>query len=39
MASLDAFRLMKNKKWDAVKEMLSKGQLLKADLEVQHGVR
>ncbi len=39
MASLDAFRLMKNKKWDAVKEMLSKGQLSKADLEVQHGVR
>ena len=39
MASKDAFRLMKSKEWDAVKEMLSKGQLSKADLEVQHGVR
>ena len=39
MASVDAFRLMEMQEWDAVKEMLSKGHLSKADLEVQHGVR
>jgi hypothetical protein len=39
MASVDAFRLMKSEEWDAVKEMLSKGQLSKADLKEQHGVR
>ena len=39
MASVDAFRLMKSEEWDAVKEMLSKGHLSKADLEEQHGVR
>jgi hypothetical protein len=30
---------MKSKKWGAVKEMLSKGQLSKADLEKKHGVK
>ena len=39
MASKDAFRLMKSIEWDAVKEMISKGQLSKADLEERHGVR
>ena len=39
MASANAFQLMKSEEWDAVKEMLSKGQLSKADLEENHGVR
>ena len=39
MASANAFRLMKSGKWDAVKEMFSKGQLSKADLEIMHGVK
>ena len=39
MASANAFRLMEGEKWDAVKEMLSEGQLSTADLEQHHGVR
>lgn len=39
MASAKAFQLMESGKWDAVREMLSAGQLSIADLEEQHGVR
>jgi len=36
MASAKAYKHMQNKEWKAVEDMLSKGSLLKADLEEHH---